>query len=51
MGYAATMNYVKSLAKQLFPKPTGRRHLDETVMKIGGKPMCLWRAPMTSSRC
>ena len=26
------------------PKPTGRRHLDEMVVKIGGRRMYLWRA-------
>jgi len=26
------------------PKPTGRWHLDEMVVKIGGKRMFLWRA-------
>ena len=26
------------------PKPTGRRHLDEMVVRIGGRRMFLWRA-------
>ena len=29
---------------QLRPKPTGRWHLDEMVVKIGGRRMFLWRA-------
>jgi len=32
-----------SLRRRVMP-PTGRRHLDEMVVKIGGKRMFLWRA-------
>ncbi len=30
--------------RQLRPKPTGMWHLDEMVVRIGGKQMYLWRA-------
>ncbi len=30
--------------RRLRDRPTGRWHLDEAVVKIGGRPMYLWRA-------
>src|SRR5215210_1113690 len=30
--------------RRLRPRPTGRWHLDEMVVRVGGKQMYLWRA-------
>ena len=42
-----TLKFGRAFAQNLRrsrPKPTGRWHLDEMVVKIGGKRMWLWRA-------
>jgi len=42
-----TMKFGRSFAQNLRLRgtsPTGRRHLDEVVVKIGGKRIWLWRA-------